>query len=596
MRGRGLWMLGLGALLGAALLWLFQAVSGTGLETETFSGPQARDAEGEAIIPGLHGGTPASETRAPEALVVDHDNWRSLATHFAPPRPVVMRSLLAWLRAHPTALRELVGLLIQPNDARGGVWPQASQAAGTEIRVHAHQIRALLARVGAEAVEPLRLAYGEAPEQGRLKICGALQDLGPRAKPALEGLVVAASDESGNDDLRVAALQTMATAEHVPADFLPRLVGALKAGDLPERVESSGVTALIRGCADRELVLETLGVLLRGDFLGVRLSILQSDALTQAEIRHLAPDLLAILDDESSDLLHESTLAVLGRIESAKPDQVERLAERLEGPEAEDWDWRLVFRTMVALEGEAREKALAWAKAKDVAIDAAHQLLAHEYSGLDEDAVRALAMPMLQGPAREDALDLLARISGSSEAWPHIEATLDAVESEKEHLRPWFRQSLIVAASQLRPLPAEARDRVLEELAGSRGFDIVAGMNLERIHDATLRKWIIAESRSESPERRNACMHVLRTVPAVDLAQGLRGLRRGLQEHEGTISMNAIQTLQHLAQARGFKEAAQVLTDHADMLTDDVFAGPTQTMLRNTLYNLWRLGVLDEGE
>lgn len=596
MRGRGLWMLGFGAVLGAGLLWLFQTSSDTGLDTETSSARQAADPEEAGVVPSLHGGTPPSETQAPEATVVDHTNWRALALDYPLPRPVVLRGLMSWLRAHPAALHELVRLLIQPDDARGVVWPEASKAAGAEIRIHPHQARALLARVGSAAVEPLRVAYGDAPEDGRLAICGALQDLGPHAKPALETLVPAAADESGNDDLRVAALQTMATAEHVPSAFVPRLVGALKAGDLPERVESSGVTALIRGCADRGLVLQTLGVLLRGEFLGVRLSILQSDALTPAEIGHLAPDLLAILDDESSDLLHESTLSVLSRIESPDADHVERLAERLDGPEAEDWDWRLVFRTMIGLGGEARDKALAWAKKRNIGIDAAHQLLSHAPRALDEDAVRALAMPLLEGRTREDALDLLAHISGPSEAWLHIEAVLDAVESETKHPRPWLRQSLIVAASQLRPLPGAARDRVLEELAGPRGFAIVEELNLERIHDATLRKWIIAESRSASPERRNACMHVLRTVPAVDLAEALRGLRRGIQEHEGAIAINAIQSLRQLAQERGFKEAAQVLTDHADSLTDDVFAGPTQTMLRNTLYNLWRLGVLDARE
>ena len=526
---------------------------------------------------------------ADDAALVTEANWRAVVMEPRYPRPIVMDSLLTWLRAHPEALRELVALLGAGPDYRGSVWSAASDAAGHEVRIAHHTIQQLLARVGEAALPPLREGFREGTLAHRLAICGAYAQLGSLARPACAELVAFAQSEDGSEDLRVAALGVMAAAEHVPSAFAPQLATALRAGDLDERVESIGVVALMRGTEDRALITETLGVLLREGFLAVSGAILANiDSLTEAEAKLLQPDLLGILENESSDLLHESVLHVLTGLGPLEGAGLEQVTGYLTGPRAEDWDWRVVLRTLMTLGPEARAVAIAWAGEHDRGIDAAYQVLNHDLAGsTDHEGLWALARPTLLGASPSSAVEILQRSSAPAEAWTPLRRHLERLDQAESRHGRYQRWEVLAAICHLRPLPSEARALILEDLAAPGAWDALELINLGFVADASLRQRLLAECTSANVERRAQAMQMLRTAPAPLLPTALKHLAAGLRDSGATISTWALTTLDHLARRRKVPGAAQVLRAFADSLSDEAYASREHWRLRALLWNLW---------
>jgi hypothetical protein len=539
MRSKGLWLLLCVLLVGAALLLFLTTQDPTGLHDV---GAPIADGEGGgelvAVLEGGELGPLAATTASPYAEETD---WRRLLAAVGPSHPVgALERLVAICKTDPALVRQLVDLL-HPRNAQV---PASAQSAVTNqslamvelpsdppVSVWRTYIIDVLVAVGAPAVPALAEVLADDNEEYREQVGGALARIGPAAAGAGEALMGRIQEITLDPRHRATLLRTLAAIGAAPNGFREQLHRLLRADDTQEDLESAAAAALVRlGQVDTRTI-ETLSMVLRGEYLRVRMQVIHDiPELGEAAVP-LVDDLIAILDRERDEELHSAVIEALATLGQADPRVIERLRTEVADPEVHtSTRWADAF--ALARMGSTGRSALRDALARSPeTVEATVVLRALGSADTPPAELWDVAKPYLLAETgtklaeelRGDALAVLWGQPLPAEAWAVLQPLLS---SKEENVSSMALGSLYYLES----IPDEARTLIEADRARPEPRVLVGGVKLANVQAPWLRELIYKETRHEDERRRNGVLGALSQASDAQLPRVLPLLARALED------------------------------------------------------------------
>ena len=341
MRSKELWLL-LFALLGCgAVLVLITAGDGDASRDDGVG--LADDVDGVEHGAALEGVDVDPESVAAASPYAEETDWRALLAAVGPTQPVgALERLVALCQSDPELIRQLVELLhprLRQLSAPGqGQSTNRSTSAvqlpgDPPIVVWRSYIVEVLVAVGAPAVPALRDVIADANEEYRDLAATMLARMGADAVAASDRLMERVRERPLDPRHRAHLLRTLAAIGHATPEFREHLHGLLRADDTQEDLEGAAAGALVRTGEIDARTIETLSMVLQGEFLEVRTQVIGDIPLLGERAVPLMDDLIAILDSERDEELHSAVIEALARLGQADPRVIERLRIEVADPE-----------------------------------------------------------------------------------------------------------------------------------------------------------------------------------------------------------------------------------------------------------------------
>jgi len=195
------------------------------------------------------------------------------------------------------------------------------------------------------------------------------------------------------------------------------------------------------------------------------------------------------------------------------------------------------------------------------------------------------------------AVDALRTRPIPGRAWPKLESMVAALDERAgDGALDWavvYRgQSAWVAAFHLDPMPADARQRLLERLVRDKTWDIALYVEPALITDSQVREAFFGLASKPPHERRAQVLQRLKLVSDRDLVRAVDLGRRALWEEDLEVSNAGARLLADLACERDSAVATRVLEREAARIDPDAFASARWSFLRLTLRRVRELGAL----
>lgn len=582
-------------LLGLAIGFVWKSLGGgdvdPALDTPGVTEP------GTEASPHLEGAAPDGPETAPDLgytlppTTLTPDTWRDAVAKLVPEsHPRAWQDLVAFLQGDPEALREVVEQLLETHDLPDNLIAQTRGA----------RFRALLRRVGDACAPP----FVEVGRAGGVNATRAFKELGrPTDFHAARAAVVdvaatAALDPSVDPELRRRALHLLDLEGRVPAglrDAFRRLL--LADADGGQGIEAFMRSAGRDGEVDSQDV-EALETLLRDKDSMAHAAIL-AHAHHLGDASHALIDAMLVrLDHPGSEGVHVAVLEALAAIDADTKPVVEDLITRLEDTYGEAYTRSQVLRTLAGLGPEGRRAATAWGQEQTEATERIVDLMLDPTSGMPlhwEGIALALEAKNVDKVGR--AVDALRSRPIPGRAWPKLESMIAALDERAgDGALDWavvYRgQSAWVAAFHLDPMPAEARQRLLERLARDKTWDIALYVEPTLITDPAVREAFFSLASKPPHERRTQVLQRLKRVADRDLARAVDLGRRAFWEEDPEVCKAGIRLLGDLACERASGIATGVLEREAARIDPDALASDRWAFLRSTLRRVREVGAL----
>ncbi len=554
MRSRGLWLLLLALAGGGVLLFLITTRdpdSGPRGATPLADGDEG--AEHGAALEGADADSRGSPIVSPFEGETD---WRTLLAAVGPTHPVgALDRLVALCKTDPALVRRLVELLHPRHKqlsapGRSALTNQATSAVllpgDPPVSVWRAYIIDVLALVGEPAVPALVEAIADASEAYRELVAGVLARIGPDAEGAGDALMGRIQEVTLDPRHRAVLLRTLAAIGTAPTDFHEYLHGLLRADDTQEDLESAAAAALVRlGQVDARAI-ETLSMVLRGEFLHVRSQVISDiPELGEAAVP-LIDDLIGMLDREQDEELHSLVIDALAKLGKADPRVIERLRAELTDPEVH-WNTRWADASALARMGVPGRRALLDAQARNPEhVKAAVVLRSLHGANVPTDELWAVARSYLQVDSTSDAAlelqyEALAVLHGRAllpEAWLLLEPLLT---SRNEELAVEAFASLYY----LEEIPDRARALIEADRAQPEPKVFAGGVILANVRAPWLIDLLLREVRHEDESRRASGMGILTRTSDAQLARALPLFTHALRD-TSQVRQSAISALEQI--------------------------------------------------